>query len=310
VNVDFLVVGAQKSGTTTLHQILCRHPHICLPPCKETYFFVVDEHFEKGLGFYLDHFSKCDGKKVRGEVCPAYMYWDYVPERIRDLLGTQMKLIFVLRNPVERAYSHYLMNFHKRGIEKEPFARAVSLEPERICRSWNDRHLYSYMDRGFYARQISRYLEFFPRENMKFIVFEDFIRNRENILRGLLDELNCDFNLLPRNALSIKAFSTGNPRSKLLRDFIYRPKPLPQFIKDWLKHMLGDERIYTLTVKAMELNQRELATHEKTMDGGLRKHLMNVYVEDIKKLETIIRRDLSLWYENEASAINSTRPEK
>jgi len=298
MRVDFLILGAQKSGTTTFHQILSKHPHICLPGCKETYFFVVDEYFEKGLDSYLDHFSKCDGKRVRGEVCPAYIYWDYVPQRIRDLLGTEMKLIFVLRNPVDRAYSHYLMNVHKRGIEKERFAQAVNLEPERISKSWNDRHLYSYIDRGFYARQISRYLEFFPRENMKFIVFEDFIRNRENTLRELLDELNCDFNLLPRNALSIKAFSTGNPRSKLLRDFIYRPKPLPQFIKDWLRDKLGDEGIYRLTVKAMEMNQKEFTNNENKVDESLKKTLISLYREDIRRLEDITGEDLSQWYEH------------
>jgi hypothetical protein len=291
-----MIVGAQKSGTTTFHQILSKHPDICLPECKETYFFVVDEYFAKGLDFYLEHFSKCNGKKIRGEVCPAYMYWDYVPERIKNVLGTNMKLIFILRNPVDRAYSHYLMNFHKRGIEKEPFIHALNLEPQRISKSWNDRHLYSYMDRGFYAKQISRYLEFFPRDNMKFIIFEDFILHREKILRELFAELDCNFDLLPKNALSIKVFSTGNPRSKLLRDFIYRPKPLPQFIKNCLTNIMGDETIYKLTVKAMELNQKKFTNNENKIDESLKKALLNVYTEDIKKLENIIQRDLSQWY--------------
>lgn len=296
MNIDFLVVGAQKSGTTTFHQILSKHPDICLPRCKETYFFVVDEYFTKGLDFYLEHFLKCNGKKVRGEVCPAYMYWDYVPERIKNLLGTDVKLIFILRNPVDRAYSHYLMNFYKRGIENEPFVHALDLEPERINKSWNDRHLYSYIDRGFYAIQISQYLKFFPRGNMKFIIFEDFILQRERLLRELFDEIGCNFQLLPKNAMSTKAFSTGTPRSRLLRDFIYKPKPLPQFVKNWLRNTLGDERIYTVTVKAMELNQKEFTNNENKMDESLKKTLIDVYMEDIRKLENIIQRDLSQWY--------------
>lgn len=298
MKIDFLVVGAEKSGTTTFHQILSKHPDICLPGCKETYFFLVDEYFAKGFDFYLEHFSKCNGKKVRGEVCPAYMYWDYVPERIRNVLGTDVKLIFILRNPVDRAYSHYLMNFYRFGIEKEAFVYALNLEPQRISKSWKDRHLYSYVNRGFYAKQISRYLEFFPRDNMKFIIFEDFLRNKETIIRELFNEVNCNFDLLPKNALNIKAFSTGKPRSRLLSNFIYKPKPLPQLIKNWIKNAMGGERIYKLTVKAMELNQKDFTNNENKIDESLKKTLINVYMEDIKKLEGIIQRDLSQWYKN------------
>ncbi len=115
---NFLCVGAQKAGTTTLYEILKQHPDIFLPQnIKETKFFVYDEKYEKGVQWYQkEFFSEWNGQKAIGEVDPAMMFEEKSAQRIFDTLGNNVKLIFIFRNPVARAYSHYLMS-QRKGAE-------------------------------------------------------------------------------------------------------------------------------------------------------------------------------------------------
>jgi len=180
---NFLCVGAQKAGTTTLHDILIQHPEIYLPEIKETKFFQDNSKYRKGLDYYeKEFFGKWNGERAVGEIDSVYMYFEYVPERIYKHLGKDIKLIFMLRNPVDRAYSHYWMSY-RRGYETETFERAIELEQKRIKIDEFHKIHFSYIDRGFYAKQIKRYLKLFPKENMLFIIFEeDFLKNRKKQL--------------------------------------------------------------------------------------------------------------------------------
>lgn len=110
---NFLIVGAQKCGTTSLHEYLYQHPQIYLPEGKETKFFAEDARYSKGITYYEDVcFSTYSGESAVGEVDPDYMYFEQALERIAEHLDLRTtKLIFVLRNPVDRAFSHYLNVF-------------------------------------------------------------------------------------------------------------------------------------------------------------------------------------------------------
>ena len=185
--VRFLCAGAQKSGTTTLHKILEQHPEISLPILKETKFFIDKEKFQQGLDFYLSHFDKNRDNQapIRGEIDPDYMYHEESVQRIHDTLGKKIKLIFILRNPADRAYSHYLMN-QKRYIEDKSFREALHLEEQRLNKGEYYKQNFSYQDRGYYSRQIKRFLDFFPRKNMMFVLFENFIRDQEKYTSEIL----------------------------------------------------------------------------------------------------------------------------
>jgi len=124
---NFLCAGAAKCGTTSLHAILAEHPQIFLPQRKEIHFFENNGNYSKGLDWYSKYFKNANEKKVIGEITADYMFFDYVPERIIEALGKNIKIIFMLRNPVDRSYSEYLFNV-RRGFFKGTFEEAIQNE--------------------------------------------------------------------------------------------------------------------------------------------------------------------------------------
>ena len=102
---DFICVGAAKSGSTSLHEILAVHPDIWLPAAKELHFFDNPDHYARGMSWYREQFSAAPANAMVGEVTPAYLSYPEIPARMREHLGDALKLIFLFREPVSRAYS-------------------------------------------------------------------------------------------------------------------------------------------------------------------------------------------------------------
>jgi hypothetical protein len=183
MKVDFLIVGTQKDGTTALHHFLNQTPGLCLPKVKEVHFFDNEEFFagEPDYNLYHNHFSHHQAGDICGEATPIYMYWKPAAERIWRY-NPNMKLIFCLRNPVDRAYSHYMME-RKRGYEKRDFSHAIRLGRLRCFRAFPLQHrIYSYVERGYYSRQILRLTKLFSRKNMLFIKNEDLLHRHNDAL--------------------------------------------------------------------------------------------------------------------------------
>jgi hypothetical protein len=152
---DFLICGAQKAGTTALTFYLRNHPGIFIPWKKELHFFDADFNFNKGLDFYTRQFAGASQAQVTGEGTPIYMYLNKIPGRIAPALPG-IKLIFILRNPVDRAWSHYWDSV-KRGKEEMSFEHAINLEEDRIIKDEVSKRFFSYLDRGKYIDQINAY---------------------------------------------------------------------------------------------------------------------------------------------------------
>ncbi|QJA05897.1 sulfotransferase domain-containing protein [Thermosulfurimonas marina] len=289
---NFLCVGAQKAGTTTLHDILIQHPEIYLPEIKETKFFQDNSKYKKGLDYYeKEFFGKWNGEKAVGEIDPEYMYFEYVPERIYKHLGKDVKIIFMLRNPVDRAYSHYWMSY-RRGYETETFERAIELEEERIKINEFHKNHFSYIDRGLYAKQIKRYLKFFSKENMFFIIFEtEFLKDREKTIKSLLKFLEVDTKVVLD--LNIKSNPASMPRLKMLRDFIYKPN----YVKKVGKFLMPSKKLRQKILMTLDkINQKPMKPPE--LSRNVRKKLLSQYfIDDIKDLEIILEKDLRIWYE-------------
>jgi hypothetical protein len=182
-----------KGGTTTLHDLLKQHNQILLPSVqKELRFFDVDENYRKGLAWYEEFFSQHSGQRAIGEIAPTYAYREDVPERIAKDLGCDLKLIFSLRNPIDRAYSHYMMNCLKQ-YETLEFSKAIAREPERLIGAFPERLRFGYLDQGRYTVQIKRFMEVFPREKMMFLLFEtDLLRNRREAVTRIYHFLGVD----------------------------------------------------------------------------------------------------------------------
>jgi hypothetical protein len=181
--LDFIVAGAQKSGTTALNYYLKRHPRIALPIKKELHFFDDDKRFANGdtVSYEKLHkmFRPARPHSIAGENTPNYLYWQPALPRIRAY-NPAIKLIILLRNPIDRAFSQWNMQ-RARGLDPLDFLDAIRAEPERLARlpPEQSRKL-AYVDRGRYRSQIDRALSLFPREQLLILKYEEFrARQRE-----------------------------------------------------------------------------------------------------------------------------------
>lgn len=190
--LDFLVVGTQKGGTTALDNYLRVHPEIGLPEIKELHFFNNEELFSKSkvnYDAYHKHFNFKSNKKVFGEVTPVYMYWIDSCKRIWEY-NPNIKLIFILRNPIERAYSHWNMQY-ERNDENLDFSTAIKEESKRNKQTLPFQNKpFSYIDRGFYSEQIRRFKRFFDDDQMFFIKYDEFKSNQQQVLNSIFEFLN------------------------------------------------------------------------------------------------------------------------
>jgi hypothetical protein len=215
VSPNFLICGAQKAGTTSLYAYLKTHPEVFMPKTKEIHFF--DLYYDRGLSWYLAQFRKKRAVEARaiGEASPSYMFFEDVPGRIHQQFPN-MKLVFVLRNPVERAYAHY---WHEvmLGYEKLSFREAISAEQERLTNgdTYEMRH-FSYKERGKYITQIRRFLQYFPERNILVLLSGDLRRSTLETLARVCRflEISDDTDLI-KNAKR-QYFKTRSPRNKKL----------------------------------------------------------------------------------------------
>lgn len=193
--LDFIVAGTQKGGTSALHYHLDQHPNVTLAHSEEAHmidhprrhFFDDEKRFAEGK---VDYDILHEGIKfkrhslVTGSVTPIYTYWKPAMERIRDY-HPAIKLIILLRNPADRAFSHWNM-YRERKQESLGFLEAIAEEPNRAlaAQPFQARRT-SYLDRGFYATQIERVFHFFPREQVQVIKFEEFRKRTEEVVNGV-----------------------------------------------------------------------------------------------------------------------------
>jgi hypothetical protein len=177
---DFVIIGAQKGGTSFLYYLLTRHPLVEPAARKELHFFDKPERFESGAQWYRRCFPQSgwkDGQRsITGEATPSYLFDPPVAKRMAEVVP-QARLIALLRNPVDRAYSHYQMQV-KRGTELSPFEEAIEQQHT------------SYVSRGIYVDQLLRWFEFFGKEQMLILKSEDFFERPVETLKVVLTFLD------------------------------------------------------------------------------------------------------------------------
>jgi hypothetical protein len=192
---DFIIIGTQKGGTSSLYEHLAQHP-LVFPALKKEVHFFDSENFAKGTNWYRGHFKLglrgtfarrfAQGRAITGEASPYYLFYPHAPKRVAELLP-KAKLVVMLRNPIDRALSHYYHQVRK-GREPLSFEAAIEAEGERLKGEHerilqNDAYYsypywaYSYLARGIYADQLKLWFELFPREQLLFIKSEDFFTN-------------------------------------------------------------------------------------------------------------------------------------
>jgi hypothetical protein len=209
----FLMIGAARSGTTTWYSCLQQHPEIFLPASKrpEPHFFLKEAEYCRGLEYYSQrYFAAGQQMRVRGEASTSYICHDWVAQRIKQHLP-DVKLLVMLRNPVDRAFSNYWHTV-KSGLEKESFDDALRLEEQR-AREAADPFLrtirpFAYVERGYYCQQLRHYLRFFPPEQLQVFLLDDWLSDPLAVLRKTFAFLGVEGSFVPANLNAVENQST------------------------------------------------------------------------------------------------------
>jgi len=292
---DFFIIGAQKAGTTTLHEILSKETQICLPEIKETHFFSRTDRYQKGEEWYYSQFVDCSNGQIIGEVDPDYSFFPNAPIRIKKKLSNP-RFIFILRHPLKRAYSHYLMSL-RRSIEKYDFATAIQVEEKRLGSSTDEYALehFSYLSRGAYSKQISRYKEVFPDSKFLFIEFEKMV---DPLLRFSVYKKICDFieikSILKEKDLEVK--SNVASESRLL--FITRMLYGESLIKSYLgKFIHSEDTKLRIAMLIDKINKKKITKRRVTSIPKIDERYIIQIRKEIDATKRITGLDLKDWAE-------------
>lgn len=274
---DFLVCGAGKSGTTSLHSSLAAHPDVFLPETKEVDFF--SQKWDNGLGWYRDRFRDADPDQVVGEASPSYMTRaEEAAPRVAKTLP-DADLVFILRNPVDRAYSQYRWDLQRgrhKGIWEKDFAEVLD-DPlgERYLRD------------GEYADRLHPFLDRFPDDQVHVILFEEYVADQDEVLDDLQSFLGLDVRTLRPSASN----PTRTLRSRGVAALLHRLRRA-----DWLGGLL-DPGTFPEPVKRI---LRPIVYQDEgypPMDPDLRRRLVDHYRPHNRRLAELLDRDLGVWDE-------------
>jgi hypothetical protein len=288
---NFLIIGAMKSGTTALYYYLEQHPEIYMSPVKEPNFFSSQEQENAAdavtnIGTYQDLFRGGSGKKALGEASHSYLYEPRAAAEIKRYVP-EAKLIAILRNPIDRAYSHFL-HMVRTGMEPlDDFAQALREEEVRIHK---ERTFQDYIGRGLYYNQLKRYFGTFPQEQVRVYLYEDLSGAPISTVQDAFRFLKVDDSFVPD--VSLRRNVSGQPKYKTLDGLLRRQSRIKHAAKIYLPARMR----WRLSKTFDDLKTRNLA-EPPPVQSKVRRHLIGVYREDILKVQELIHRDLSGWLE-------------
>jgi hypothetical protein len=292
----FLIIGAARSGTTTLYEYLDAHPEVFVSELKEPCFFGLEGetlNFQDPKSFlnkrgvtrledYQSLFTGAESFKAVGEASTLYLYSAKAAERIKHYLPG-VKLIVILRNPAERAYSNFIMN-RRDGRETETdFLAAFNSEEKRIQNNWG--FGWHYRSLGFYHEQLARYYALFPAEQMRIYLFDDLVQDADKTVRDMYQFIGVDENFLPE--MDIQANTSGVPKSEFVSRALNKPTPIKRIAR-----ALVPEKLRKALFARIKSSNLEKAPK---LDRDTQLKVLEVYREDILRLQDLIGRDLSAW---------------
>lgn len=283
---NFLVIGAEKAGTTWLYDVLRRHPDVFLSDTKELCYFnrrdsnlrMSDYFCRLDRSWYEDFFSEHKGQRAIGDVSPMYLCDDAAPARIAATLP-DAKLIAILRDPVERAHSHYWMARNKQHLTGE-LMEVIAGEDEAVIK------------RGLYGEQLEAYLSLFPRSQILILIFEEVMQDREQAVARICRFLEVDEACLSDENLQ----ESVNPATAYRSAWLYnvsvavatrlRQSPFLSWLPRLLKKAGFNEKVKSLN--AMDFRKPSLTAEERST-------LRRYYAGDRGKLEGLLGREIEAW---------------
>jgi len=298
---NFLVLGAAKAGTNALFHYLRQHPQVYMSPWKEPKFFAFESRdeltFRAANGreapvnatVILDQteyerlFDGASGEHALGEASPQYLYAEKAPARIKRFVP-EMKLVAVLRNPVARAFSSY-QHLVRDGLEPLDFGAALDAEPERIAQNYA--FLYRYTDLGFYTRQLDRYGELFPADQLLILLYDDLRDDHEALCRQVFSFLGVDDDFVPVSTEEHNV--SGIPRNRLVHRALNPSAPMKRRLWRATPNLLKEPLLRAQT-RMVNRNLERGSISEQERD-----RLREVFAGEVAQLEDRLRRDLSHW---------------
>lgn len=301
-NINLFIVGAAKSGTTSLYNYLNQHKEVFFPLVKEPNYYSDIESEDnlvyenpkpnqfyhnkiiKDKSIYFSLYSNAKEFKIAGDASPSYL-WDVNSAKKIYKDFPEAKIMIILRNPIYRAFSHYLMNI-KSGVEKEDdFYKALLRDEQIEPKVWGDGKVMLYKELGLYYSQVKSYYDVFDAKNIKVMIYENFFDNTRKGMSSILEFLNlADFeeNNIDFNEVHNVYKSPKGHFSKL----ILRHKTKLNFIRKFTPKKL--KRIVQNTFLFESSSKPKLSEEAHS-------YLQSVFQEDVTNLEQLLQHDLSAW---------------
>lgn len=307
-DIRFLIVGAEKSGTTWLADMLRQHPRVFIPAQKELHYFNsrLDEAPElenynvtKPLEWYLDFYRPAPAGRTLGEACPAYLWDESAAQRIHAF-NPDVRILMILRNPVERFFSAYRYAI-QRGI-------LSAGAPETIL----EQHRALLLERGFYYRQVKRYLDVFPRSQVGVFWYDDLRRDSRAFLLSAEKFLGLEA-FVPDN-VSEEINAAGVPRFPILGRWLASFRRFTRAHRmTWLIEPARRLGLAEAMDRMRTLNKAPSASATPVDLGAFdRRQIYEFYADDIASLETLLTVDLRAWKQdapNRQAGLSTTQPE-
>lgn len=295
---NFLIIGAAKSGTTSLYLYLQQHPQIYMSPNKEPSFFAYEgQQIDlqwwgnpptpilqsiTDLASYQALFQSVSDERAVGEASTYYLYNSRAPARIHHYIP-DVKLIVILRHPADRAFSQYVF-LKQLGREScSTFEEALQEEASRMAANWA--WDYSYRDMGFYSVQLKRYMERFEPAQIKIFLYEELSHNAPSLLKKTFNFLEVDESFTPDTSFRYNV--TRIPQNMALYNFMGKTDhPIKKIVRilvpDKLRRRIGN-------------SLRDKNLYKPTLRPETRRQLSESYREEIMVLQDLIQRDLTGW---------------
>lgn len=297
---NFLVCGPPKCASSSLHFYLHQHPEIFTSTIKQTRFFSV--HYDKGGDWYVkNYFAGVTNEKMAGETTPTYSLLPFVAERIKKF-NPEMKLVFCFRNPVERAFSGYMMRVNN-GTEHLSFREAleenfkqrqtVRFETEADAALWaedmkrGDRQdetgFRTYLEGSLYANNLKHYLRHFPKEQVKVILMDALQKDLQGTMKELFSFLGVDENFAVQNTEQKNSYK--KPKLKILQPILGKNKKFSKMIAGIMPKFIRKKILNTMYVEG---SKKKLTAEDRAF-------AYKYFEDDIAELEQLLQLDLSAW---------------
>lgn len=284
---NFFLLGGAKCGTTTLYHLLRQVDGLYLPDRKEPRFFGNTAAYERGIGWYLEEYFKgAQACPARGEATPQYLHGrGLVAERVRACLGADLKFVVLLRDPVQRAWSHYL-HMRRLGTEELPFREALAAECGRLAD--NPESWFGYFSDGLYAAALREWFGLFPKERF-LILLTDELRGNP---RGVVERV-CGFIGVEPPAeleLHVDSNSAAAARSSVLATVLNKPNAVTNALK-----LLIPYNVRQSARDFLNAWNRDYETKPPPLPADIEQRLRRSYESDIEALERMTGFDLGAW---------------